>query len=196
MGRNEVEISRRGRTMIGNQMTLGDVGFNSIKWDSYYMAMCFLVASKSKDPSTKCGAVIVDKNNKVLSIGYNGPISGFPDDDVIIERPDKYNWFIHAEENALLSYNGSRSDMKDSTIYVTGRPCTRCLRGIIQSGITRIVWQKGRQIALWEHDFGAMAAWFAMVEHSGINVVEKDFEYDIINVFSNGLEVFENIKEK
>ena len=49
---------------------------------------------------------------------------------------------IHAEENAILAYNGSNQDIEGSSIYITGSPCHKCLRMIIQKGIKRIVYPK------------------------------------------------------
>lgn len=109
-------------------------------WDEYYLTMAFIVAQRSFDPSSKCGSVIVSKDNRVLSTGYNGPIKGSKDEDVPLDRPRKYCHMIHGEENALLAYNGSYHDIQGGTIYVTGRPCHRCLRGILQKGIKRIVY--------------------------------------------------------
>lgn len=101
--------------------------------------MCYLVAMRSIDPSTKCGAVLVSKERKILSTGYNGPIRGVADEMVPLERPDKYAHLLHAEENCLLAYNGSFHDLQDATMYVTIAPCHKCLRMILQKGIRNIV---------------------------------------------------------
>jgi dCMP deaminase len=110
------------------------------KWDEYYLAMAFVVAQRSFDPSSKCGTVIVSKDNRVLSTGYNGPIKGSVDSQIPLTRPQKYCHMIHGEENALLAYSGSFQDIQGSTAYVTGRPCHKCLRMMLQKGITRIVY--------------------------------------------------------
>jgi len=75
----------------------------------------------------------------VLATGYNGPITGSRDADVPITRPEKYFYFIHSEENCLLAYNGSKQDLYNAVIYVTGVPCHRCLRMILQKGIRKII---------------------------------------------------------
>lgn len=105
--------------------------------------MCYLVAMRSIDPSTKCGAVLVSKEHKVLSTGYNGPLKGSDDRLIPLERPAKYAHILHAEENCLLAYNGSNQDLVDATIYVTGAPCHKCLRMILQKGIKNIVYTDG-----------------------------------------------------
>lgn len=108
-------------------------------WDEYYLTMAFIVAQRSFDPNSKCGCILVSNDNRVLATGYNGPIKGSKDDEIPLQRPQKYCHFIHAEENALLAYSGSKQDIQDATAYVTGRPCHRCLRGLLQKGITKIV---------------------------------------------------------
>lgn len=105
-------------------------------WDQYYLTIAELVAVRSLDPDTKHGCVIVDGNNRVLSIGYNGPISAIDDTQVPLNRPDKYYWMSHAEQNAIMFCNGQ---MQNSTVYLTGRPCSTCVRMLIQKGASRIV---------------------------------------------------------
>ena len=111
-----------------------------IDWDTYFMAQAFLVAQKSIDPSTKHGAVLVDKNNRILSVGYNGPLRNVDDDNVPLTRPEKYFHLLHSEENCLLSYNGTECKLKSAKIYITGRPCHKCLRMMIQKGIFTIIY--------------------------------------------------------
>lgn len=99
---------------------------SKVNYDDYFLAMCYLVAMRSIDPSTKCGAVLVSKEHKILSTGYNGPIRGVDDTMVPLERPAKYAHFLHAEENCLLAYNGSSQDLVGATMYFTGAPCHKC----------------------------------------------------------------------
>jgi len=116
-------------------------GIERPEWDDYYGAMVLVVAMRSPDPSTKCGAVIVDEENRVVSLGYNGAPRGFDDSDIPWDiRPDKYFWVIHSEENALFN---AHQDVTGCTMYITGRPCYRCLGRILHSGIKRIVYGKG-----------------------------------------------------
>lgn len=121
-------------------------------WDEKFMGLAFTVASWSKDPSTKVGAVIVGPKNEVRSLGYNGIPRNVRDD---IEersiRPAKYMWFEHAERNAI--YNAARvgTPIEGSTLYCLttpaffGPPCADCTRAIIQSGIVRVVCRSGSE---------------------------------------------------
>ena len=81
-------------------LTKYDRGKNS--WDDFFFDMCQVVSAKSKDPSTKVGAVIVNSGNSIISTGFNGFPIGIDDHvESRYERPEKYLWTCHAEENAI-----------------------------------------------------------------------------------------------
>lgn len=116
---------------------------NYLTWDEYFMAIAKLSAMRSKDPSTQVGACIVDKNNRILSIGYNGAPNGYSDDIFPWDREGneletKYPYVVHAERNAILNYRGSRKDFEGAKIYVDLFPCNECAKEIIQSGIKEV----------------------------------------------------------
>lgn len=107
------------------------------KWDQRMLDLAQLVATWSKDPSTRVGAAIVDSKNRVVSLGFNG----FPRDVVdhghaLEDRDEKLRRTIHAEDNALLFAGRS---VEGCTIYVTHPPCARCAAKLVQAGITRVV---------------------------------------------------------
>jgi dCMP deaminase len=106
-------------------------------WDEYFMTLAEQVSRRSPDPHTRHGCVLVDTDNRVISTGYNGPISGLPNDIVPLTRPEKYDWFIHAEDNAVAF---ARCDLRGATAYVTGPPCAACFRRLLQVGVKRIVY--------------------------------------------------------
>jgi len=107
------------------------------KWDRRFMDMAKLVGSWSKDPSTKVGAVVVDSDNRVISVGYNGFAKGVDDSNERYEmREFKYAAVIHAEENAILFAN---QNLDGCTIYVLFPPCSNCAAKIAQCGIKRVV---------------------------------------------------------
>jgi len=105
-------------------------------WDQYFLGVAEQVSLRSPDPHTKHGCVLVDSGRRVLSTGYNGPVSGLPHELIRFERPDKYDWFIHAEDNAVAF---ARCDLRGSTAYITGAPCVACFRRLLQVGVQRIV---------------------------------------------------------
>lgn len=113
-----------------------------ITWDEYFMGIAILSANRSKDPNTTVGACIVNKNNRVLTTGYNGTPVGLSDDEMPWERDGnfketKYAYVCHSELNAILNYRG---DLTDSIIYVTLFPCNECAKVIAQSGIKEVVY--------------------------------------------------------
>ena len=114
-----------------------------ISWDEYFMALAILSSKRSKDPSTQVGACIVDENNKILSMGYNGMPIGINDDNITWEREGsfldtKYAYVCHAELNAILNYRGG--SLEGAKMYVTLFPCNECAKAIIQSGIKELVY--------------------------------------------------------
>jgi dCMP deaminase len=113
-----------------------------MNWDRFFMDIARVYASKSKDPSTQVGAVIVGPHHEQRSGGYNGMARGL--NDRIPERyvrPDKYLWIEHAERNAI--YNAARVGIATGgcTLYIAAPlpPCANCARAIIQAGIVEVV---------------------------------------------------------
>jgi dCMP deaminase len=114
-----------------------------LSWDEYFMGLAMLSSMRSKDPSTQVGACIVNKEKKIVGIGYNGFPIGCEDDEFPWEREGewgetKYPYVCHAELNAIL--NSNSSDLKGSSIYVGLFPCNECAKAIIQSGIKEVVY--------------------------------------------------------
>lgn len=124
-------------------------------WDEYFLGIAEQVSLRSPDPNTRHGCVIVDQGKRVLSTGYNGPVSGLPNDMVPLVRPDKYDWFIHAEDNAVAF---ARCDLRGATAYVTGTPCAPCFRRLLQVGIRRIVQGTRESACLNEREINACRA--------------------------------------
>lgn len=108
-------------------------------WDYFFLELAYQYAKRSPDPDTQHGCVLVDEQHRPVSLGYNGPVQGLNDDIVPLSRPEKYNWMIHAEDNAVIF---AQRSLKGCTAYVTGHPCAACLRRFLQCGIRRIVFGK------------------------------------------------------
>ena len=122
------------------------------KWDLRYLDVAKMVATWSKDPSSKFGAVIVDQNNRVVSIGFNGFAKGFEDsDERLNDRPFKYRHILHGEENAILN---ARQDLTGCTLYCNTVPCSLCMSRIVQSGLTKVVFYKPTEdyLSRWSVD--------------------------------------------
>ena len=107
------------------------------------MGIALLSAKRSKDPNTQVGACIVNSDNKIVGIGYNGFPIGCSDDNLPWNRDGKdinstkYPYVVHAEANAILN---STENLKGARIYVGLFPCNECAKLIIQSGIKEILY--------------------------------------------------------
>jgi len=114
-----------------------------IGWDEYFMAVAILSGYRSKDPNTQVGACIVNDENRIVGIGYNGFPAGCSDDELPWGRQGepldtKYPYVCHAEANAILNSDFGR--MGNCKIYVNIFPCNECAKLIIQAGIKRVVY--------------------------------------------------------
>jgi len=107
-----------------------------MKWELRYLEMAKLVSTWSKDPSTKVGAVIVDSDNTVISVGFNGLPRRIQDTDQRLNNRDiKLKMIIHAEINAIIT---AKRPLNGTTIYTYPfMSCSQCAGLIIQSGICR-----------------------------------------------------------
>ena len=125
------------------------------KWDKRFMEMAHVIASWAScyQPNRKIGAVIV-KNKRIMTTGYNGAPAGVK---TCVERGEclrrKLNipsgtrqevcYAIHAEQNALIQAAKLGISIDGATLYCTHQPCVMCAKMIVNSGITRVVYQEG-----------------------------------------------------
>lgn len=107
-------------------------------WHHKFLNLSEHISNWSKDISTKVGAVIVDRNNRVISMGYNGFCRGADDSlEKIKDRDFKIANTIHAEENAVLF--ADRNLLIESSIYTFPfQPCAKCSHIICQVGIKHV----------------------------------------------------------
>lgn len=124
--------------------------------DNFYMDLAIRTSKQSKDPHTKVGACVV-KDNRIISLGYNGAPRSFPDNAVPMNRDkslplmyQKYPYMVHAELNAILNYRGSMSDFVDSTVYVTTSPCYECAKALAQVGVKEVVYLNEYHQEIWD----------------------------------------------
>ena len=108
----------------------------SRSWDQCFMSMAESVSMRSKDPTTKVGAVLVSSDRNRVSVGYNGFPAGL--DETEQRWGDKHSYVVHAEINAILN---ARCDLRGYTLYTTMFPCIECTKLILQAGVSRIVYK-------------------------------------------------------
>ena len=116
-----------------------------ISWEDYFMNIAILSSMRSKDPNTQVGSAIINKENKIIGVGYNGMPKGH--DDFSWEREGnpietKYLRVIHAEINSII--NSNFRDLDGSTIYTTLFPCAECSKIIIQVGIKKVYYMEDK----------------------------------------------------
>lgn len=109
-------------------------------WDRFWMATAQHFATKSKDHSHQVGCVIVDEDQGLVAQGWNGFPRGVNDNVAARhERPTKYLYTKHAEENAFLNAARMGAKTKGCTLYVTWFPCANCAGDIVQAGINNVI---------------------------------------------------------
>ena len=112
---------------------------NRLAWDQYFAAQALLIANRSTCKRAKVGAVLV-KDNKVISTGYNGSVSGTEHciDHECLVIDGHCVRTLHAEVNAILQ-GAERGVPKGFTAYVTHFPCLNCTKQLLQVGCKRVV---------------------------------------------------------
>jgi len=140
-----------------------------LSWDEYFMGIALLSAQRSKDPGTQVGACIVNNENRILSMGYNGmPYTKMDNDNIYPWDREgdalstKYLFVCHAEFNAILNYSGG--SMRDSILYTTLFPCNECTKAIVQKGIAEIVYLSDKYA-----DSESVMASKLMLDAAGVN---------------------------
>lgn len=139
---------------------------NYLSWEEYFMGIAKLSAQRSKDPNTQVGACLVSKDNKILGIGYNGMPRGCSDDIFPWSKPEKYLYVCHAEINCIINVN-EFSLLNGSTMYTTLFPCNECAKIIIQTKISKIVYDDDKY-----SDMETTKASRRMLEHLGIDIIK------------------------
>ena len=151
-----------------------------ISWDEYFMGIAMLSAKRSKDPNTQVGACIVNQNNKIMSVGYNGFPLGCSDEDFPWERSGdnydtKYPYVCHAELNAIL--NNAGGNLNGCKIYVALFPCNECAKAIIQCGINEVIYHSDKYA-----DTCGTRASKRMLTAAGVKLTKLRLDHDELTI--------------
>lgn len=108
-------------------------------WNEHFIRIADLeIAQSSEDKSSKVGCVLV-KNREIISTGYNGFPRGCNDSiPERHERPEKYNWTLHAEINAVINAARQHKCTLDTDAYLNWYPCDHCSGVLVNAGIKRL----------------------------------------------------------
>lgn len=117
-------------------------------WDTYFMEITEMVASRSTCDRAFVGCVLVNRDHRIVSTGYNGSVAGNPHCDEIghTMRDGHCIATIHAEMNALLYCAKEGISTKGTICYVTHFPCLSCTKALIQAGIDEIVYRHAYRV--------------------------------------------------
>lgn len=130
-----------------------------MNWNDYLMGFARHAALKSKD-STQVGAVLVGPDREVRLTAYNGPPRGVTDLPERRERPTKYLFASHAEQNLVAFAAREGIQTKGCTVYVSHHPCSACAKSLIQAGVARVVIGPG-ETSMPDAEFVAARTMFA-----------------------------------
>lgn len=117
-------------------------------WTSYFMEITEMVATRSTCDRAFVGCTLVNKDNRIVSTGYNGSVAGNPHCDEVghVLRDGHCIATIHAEMNAILYCAKEGISVKGATAYITHFPCLNCTKALIQAGIAKIVYKHDYRI--------------------------------------------------
>jgi dCMP deaminase len=146
---------------------------NRPSWDTYFMGIADLVATRSTCLRRKVGAILV-KDKRILTSGYNGAPSGVTHcietgclrDRLNVPSGEKHELCrgVHAEQNAIIQAANHGITVKGSVLYCTNQPCSICAKMIINAGIEKVYFQNGYNDPLAEE----------MFEQAGIALIQPD----------------------
>lgn len=132
-------------------------------WDEYFIDMLDLVKTRSPDKETQV-ACIITENNRVISTGFNGWPSSL--DNLPNTRPNKYPYFLHAEQNAICNLF---SKPVNPTTYLTHYSCSTCIKMLWQIGCRRIVVPINRKFFSFSEDDQTI---LDLLKNNGLELVE------------------------
>ena len=135
------------------------------KLDLSYLQMAAIWGNNSHCNRSKVGCLVV-KDKAIISDGYNGTPSGFPNPCEDINNKT-LNTVLHSEANAITKLAKGSFSSHGATMYVTLSPCFDCAKLIIQSGIVRIVFSELYRVT----------DSFSLLTTAGIEVIQIDISH-------------------
>jgi dCMP deaminase len=108
-----------------------------LNWDEYFMSIALLASQRSPCQRLQVGSVIV-KNNRLISMGYNGFIPGAPHISRVEDEHEQS--IIHSEVNAIADCAKRGVSLLNSSIYITHYPCINCFRSIAACEIKEVIY--------------------------------------------------------
>jgi dCMP deaminase len=152
-----------------------------LDWDQYFLGMAHWAAIRSHDSQTQVGCIIVNSDNHIISIGYNGFPAKTNDTNLPTVRPGKYPFMLHAEQNAISNMLIKQNNLR---AYITANPCSTCAKLLWQNDIKElIVDKKGVIYSMNQGDIDVMK----FLIENGLKIRNIDFNQDIFAYLANKL---------
>ncbi|MFH0929687.1 MAG: deaminase, partial [Candidatus Moraniibacteriota bacterium] len=119
-----------------------------LSWDETFMNLALLVSKRAACKFHETGVVFVDKNHRIISLGYNGPTEG---DEHCLEvgcakvDGDPKTGKIkrcrgsHAEINGIINCQDTRR-LRGATAYMVLFPCYDCMKALNNAGVKEMVY--------------------------------------------------------
>jgi dCMP deaminase len=155
--------------MISKIYSLKKIITERLEWDEYFMSIAILSSCRSPCERLKVGSVIV-KDHRIVSMGYNGFISGAPHISIILDGHEQAT--IHSEINAITDCAKRGVCLDNSVIYITHYPCINCFKSIASCGIKTIIYME---------DYNNNPIVYRLAEDSGILIVKLSIYSDSYN---------------
>ena len=111
-----------------------------ISWNEYFMSISLLVSCRSCCGRLHVGCVIVDSDNHIVSVGYNGFLAGTPHTSRVRDNHEQST--VHAEQNSISYAAKSGVSVNNCIAYITHYPCINCTKILAASGIKKIYYHK------------------------------------------------------
>ena len=142
---------------------------NRIDWDSYFMSIAFLSASRSPCTRLNVGCVIV-KDKHIVCTGYNGYLPNAPHESVVIN--DHEQAIVHAEQNSVADCAKRGASIQNAVAYITHFPCINCFKILAASGIKGIIYGE---------DYKNFELVYKLAEQIGIEIIKYPLSTPEIN---------------
>lgn len=148
-----------------------------LSWSDHHMLLALTTADRSPDPNTQVGSIVVDKENRIISTGYNGTPRKINPNLIDWSRKaddpccTKYPFVAHGEENAIKNTPGHVDNLNGSTIFCTMHPCHDCARDILQAGIEKVVYLDNPYEDTW-----SVKAAVKMFELAQVDVIQHKWD--------------------
>lgn len=143
-------------------------------WENYFLGLAKVISQRSHDVHTQHGCVITDQSNRILGVGYNGIPRDLDDEKLPTSRPEKYDWMVHAEKNAL-SNCIVRPD--NAVAYVTGQCCNQCVMALWQEGVSRVVMMNSHGTHQFDEKQQKIFDTFVRMSNIDIKYIDADLSW-------------------